>query len=174
MSAEGILDDPALFAPAVNKSVPDKLSLAREYLDLVAAHPAPLKSVVFHLRRMARQELTDFQLLDDLLRSQTVEEARGILEKAWEFQRNPASFTYDPKKESREKEALARKKHEEGKRKRYVEQQQQQQQLPNFMFVTNHPSLSPLLWFLPLGTRNACNVKPSVKAKHLISTSKRG
>jgi len=61
MSAEGILDDPALFArsrgAAADAHLPCKLSLAWEYLSIAAEHPTALKSVVFHVRRMAKSEL---------------------------------------------------------------------------------------------------------------------
>ena len=37
------------------------------------------------------------------------------------YQQNPSTFQYDANKAAREKETLARKKHEEGKRKRFEE-----------------------------------------------------
>ncbi len=63
MSAEGILDNPALFAPAAatQRGPPTKLQLAREYLALVQQYPATLRTVVFHLRRMCRDELVLFE-----------------------------------------------------------------------------------------------------------------
>ena len=57
MTAEGILDDPAIFSRTRGCISPaaDKLRLATEYLALVEQHPAALKTVVFHIRRMAKQ-----------------------------------------------------------------------------------------------------------------------
>ena len=68
MSAEGILDNPALFSPSVklkntfppvlslNAYDPNidnisKLHLANEYLMLVDQYPTKMKSIVFHIRR---------------------------------------------------------------------------------------------------------------------------
>jgi tRNA-dihydrouridine synthase len=63
MSAEGLLDDPALFVRSSSPDgVPSRLQLAFEYLGLVDSYPVPIKSVVFHVRRMAKQELTQFQV----------------------------------------------------------------------------------------------------------------
>ena len=65
MSAEGILDNPALYYPA-QFMTPDvrpedtvvpiefnvsKLQLAKEYLELVNKYPTKLKTVIFHIRR---------------------------------------------------------------------------------------------------------------------------
>ena len=59
MAAEGILDNPAIFS---GDDSPDKLALASEYLALVDRYPVKLRSVVFHIRRMCRDELTHFQV----------------------------------------------------------------------------------------------------------------
>lgn len=59
MSAEGLLDNPALFNGGV---AVDALQLAEEYLDLVERFPTKLKSVVFHIRRMCRELLTSYQV----------------------------------------------------------------------------------------------------------------
>ena len=60
MSAEGLLDNPALFAPAKpgNTQNVDKLDLAMEYLDLVEKYPVKMKCLIFHIRRMCKIELT--------------------------------------------------------------------------------------------------------------------
>ena len=59
MSAEGILDNPAIFS---GDDAPDKLSLASEYLALVARYPVKLRSLIFHLRRLCRDELAHYQV----------------------------------------------------------------------------------------------------------------
>jgi hypothetical protein len=80
-------DDPALFARSLTApdttstrtttdSSPSKLQLALEYLDLVAKHPVKMKSVVFHVRRILKDELTRFQLMEDCVRCQSAEEVR--------------------------------------------------------------------------------------------------
>jgi len=40
----------------------DKLVLAQEYLDLAEKHPTKLKTVIFHIRRMCKDELTEYQV----------------------------------------------------------------------------------------------------------------
>ena len=70
MSAEGILNDPALFVEALAEKgvedeelrelrevAADKVNLALEYLNLVKTHPATVRTVVFHTRRMLKKEL---------------------------------------------------------------------------------------------------------------------
>lgn len=59
MSAEGLLDNPALFNGG---QAVDALQLADEYLDLAEKHPVKMKSMVFHIRRMCRELLTTYQV----------------------------------------------------------------------------------------------------------------
>ena len=63
MSAEGLLDNPALFHRGATV---DAVQLAEEYLDLVERFPTKMKSVVFHIRRMCRELLTSFQVCNKL------------------------------------------------------------------------------------------------------------
>lgn len=73
LSAEGLLADPALFAPrrapvAVGEFVPsplERLALAREYLGLVAAHPVPMRMVRGHVHRMVGDWLAEHTDLRD-------------------------------------------------------------------------------------------------------------
>jgi len=76
MSAEGLLDNPALFNGGEKV---DKFAMAVEYLDNVKLHAVKMKSVVFHIRRMCRDELTQYQLLEDVVAAQSVEEVRRIV-----------------------------------------------------------------------------------------------
>jgi tRNA-dihydrouridine synthase len=115
MSAEGILDNPALFNGG---RAMDKLRLGLEYLDLVDKHPVKLKSVTFHIRRMCRDLLTQYQLMEECLNAQSVESVRMVLKNIVQFQQT-GSFLYDPLKAQRDKEALERQKREEGKRKEF-------------------------------------------------------
>lgn len=123
MSAEGILDDPSLFystqSPPPIAPAPCKLTLGLEYLDLVEKHPVPLKSVIFHIRRICKKDFENFQLLEDCLRCTTIESIRHIILTAQAYVNSPETFVFDPYKEQRRKELLAQKKREEGKRKAY-------------------------------------------------------
>ena len=126
MSAEGILDNPSLFEhfnDDSDESGDDRnhkkhFDLAMEYLDLVDQHPVPLKSVVFHVRRICKDEFAKFQLLEDCLDCTTVSEVRSVVSQGLSYIEHN-SFVFDPYKEKRRKELLAKKKHEEGKRKAY-------------------------------------------------------
>jgi hypothetical protein len=117
MSAEGLLDNPALFNNGVDVN---KLALALEYLDLVALHPVKLKSVIFHVRRMCRDELTQYQLLEDCVAAPSVEEVRRIVLQAQSYQ-TLGNYQQDAEKARAAREAYERRKYEEGKRKAYEE-----------------------------------------------------
>jgi tRNA-dihydrouridine synthase 1 len=119
MSAEGILDNPALFSGELESATMKKLDLAKEYLQLIKKHPAAMKTVVFHLRRMCRQELTSYQLLDELLQAKTMDDVEKTMGTMFQYSKFPETFTYDPDKQKKQKAALERKKFEEGKRKRF-------------------------------------------------------
>ena len=68
MSAEGLLDNPALFLPATfgmgggKICNVNKLDLAMEYLDLVDQYPVKMKCLIFHIRRMCKHELIGLAL----------------------------------------------------------------------------------------------------------------
>jgi len=128
MSAEGILNNPALFVDAIPdpakrdslKAVAsDKVNLALEYLDLVKEFPATIRTVAFHTRRMLKDPLTKFQLFDDVINSKTTDKVRSLVLKCRDYQKDPTLFQFDSDKAAKAKEALEKKKHEEGKRKRY-------------------------------------------------------
>lgn len=141
MSAEGILDNPAIFfnarracdgggsgdgggggsdgsSSSSDSSPPDSLSLGLQYLTLVEQHPTPLKAVIFHIRRICKAEFSAYQLLDDCLACTSVGEVRDVLVQGVHYS-TTGSFVFDPYKEKRRKEMLAVKKREEGKRKAY-------------------------------------------------------
>ena len=82
MSAEGLLDDPALFNGGVTV---DRTRLAMEYLDLVDQYPTTLKTVIFHVRRMCKEVLQRYQLLEDCLSASSIEEVRGVVQKAIDY-----------------------------------------------------------------------------------------
>jgi len=116
MSAEGILDDPALFDPFYSGS---KIDLAREYLALTKGHPATLRTVVFHVRRMLRDELNRFQQMDDCIKCPDVASVASLVDKLASYLDDPTLFSYDADKARREKEAKETRALEEGKRKAY-------------------------------------------------------
>jgi len=97
----------------------DKLLLANEYLDLATAFPVQMRSVIFHIRRMLKDLLTQYQLLDECLSCESIPQVRAILQKLQDYRINPQSFVYDNIKAKAEKEALERKRREEGKRQAY-------------------------------------------------------
>lgn len=140
MSAEGLLDNPALFYPACYEDIeqcihakelpiypkperefqmPSKLQLAREYLDLVKQYPVPLKSVIFHTRRMCRDEFTRYQLLESCVGAISLEEVFEIVEKAAGYEDGSRDFQFDKNKAKDEALAAKRRKENESKRKLY-------------------------------------------------------
>ena len=131
MSAEGILDDPAIFFPSLGKKnatqrsssaliceKPQPVALALEYLDLVHQYPVPIKSIIFHIRRMLKKEFDKYQLLDECLVALNVEQVRCVVEKVVDFQEK-GTFVESAEKARRAKELIDRKKREEGKRKAF-------------------------------------------------------
>ena len=96
-----------------------KVNLANEYLALVRLYPISIRTIVFHIRRMLRDELTQYQLMDDCVAASSIGNVQKIVDQVQLYQRDPGSFHFDKEKALREKEALAKKKHEEGKRKRF-------------------------------------------------------
>ena len=103
------------------RSRPSSLELALEYLNLAATHPvgAPLKTLAFHVRRMAKESLTQYQLLSDVLEAETAAAVRAVVERAIVYERD--GFTPDPEKAKRERQALELKKWREATRKRFEE-----------------------------------------------------
>ncbi len=118
MSAEGLLDNPAIFSKDFHNK--DRLDLATEYLDLVKLYPVPMKCLVFHIRRMARDQLNAYQMMEECVSCKTPEEVRAVVDKCIAF-RDTGNYEFDPMKEIRQKKELERRKLEEGKRKRYEE-----------------------------------------------------
>lgn len=129
MSAEGILDNPALFAPnslrcgssgGNTMAIPSKVGLAQEYLALVDQYPVKLKSVIFHVRRICRDELVKYQMMDQCVEATSVEEVQRVVDEMAAFEKTGV-FVADAGKIQRAKEAAERRKREEGKRKAFEE-----------------------------------------------------
>jgi tRNA-dihydrouridine synthase 1 len=104
----------------VCRPIPSKLSLALEYLELVDKYPVKMKSVIFHIRRICREEFTDFQLMEDCVSCKNSEELKGVVKQALSY-KTLNNFIYDKDKEKKAKEILEKRKREEGKRKLFEE-----------------------------------------------------
>ena len=102
----------------LNICCPDRLSLGFEYLELVDKYPVKMKSVIFHIRRICRDEFTDFQLMEDCLACKNTEELKKIIKIAIDYKKNK-NFIYDKNKEKKAKDAYDKRKREEGKRKEF-------------------------------------------------------
>ena len=101
------------------KASDDKIQLALEYLNLVRQYPTIMRTVIFHTRRIAKDELTTYQLMGECLSCKSVNDVENILLKIQHYRKNPGSFQFDIDKAKRDREALERKKLEEGKRKAF-------------------------------------------------------
>jgi tRNA-dihydrouridine synthase 1 len=97
----------------------DKVQLVVEYLDLATVFPVIIRSVIFHVRRMIKDELVQYQLLEDCIKCTNITEVRAIVNKVMTYQRHPEQFVYDQKKAIAEKESIEKRKREESKRKDY-------------------------------------------------------
>mmetsp|Transcript_2554 Transcript_2554/g.3621 ORF Transcript_2554/g.3621 Transcript_2554/m.3621 type:complete len:707 (-) Transcript_2554:246-2366(-) len=97
----------------------DPIKLANEYLDLVQKYPVQIRSVVFHTRRICKDLLNKYQLMDECVNSDSPENIRKVLKKIDNYRSNPSTFTYDMERAQREKDLLERRKREEGKRKAF-------------------------------------------------------
>ena len=58
---------------------------------------------------MLRDELTQYQLMDDCIAAPTLDNVQRIVDQIQSYQRDPSSFHFDKEKAMREKEALAKK-----------------------------------------------------------------
>ena len=97
----------------------DKLSLASEYLMLARRYPTKMRTIVFHTRRMLKELLNQYQLMEECLNSKSINEVQSVINKIRKYQNYPSTFQYDKEKEKKEKEALDQKRREEGKRKAF-------------------------------------------------------
>ena len=97
----------------------NKVKLALEYIQLVRRYPTTIRTVIFHTRRILKDDLKAFQLMEDCLQSSSIDEVETVVKKIQNYQRDPGSFQYDQQKAQAEKDALERKRIEEGKRKEF-------------------------------------------------------
>ena len=78
-----------------------------------------MATVIFHTRRMCREALAKYQLMNELLCCASPSEVGKVVRQLMAYRDGKATFQWDDEKEEREKEARDRKKHEEGKRKSF-------------------------------------------------------
>ncbi|KAL7564429.1 hypothetical protein ACA910_002744 [Epithemia clementina (nom. ined.)] len=97
----------------------DELVLAQEYLELATIYPVKMRSVIFHVRRMLKALLDQYQLMEECLSASSIVDIFSTLNKIRQYRENPEMFVFDKAKAQRDKEALERKRLEEGKRKAY-------------------------------------------------------
>ncbi|CAK0820731.1 unnamed protein product [Prorocentrum cordatum] len=108
-------------ARAGGRAVPsDGLQKARLYLEMCARHQMPiLPTVLFHIRRMAKSELTQYQLLDEFKASSDLGAAQKVLALAEGYRDRPGTFVYDEDKARRARELLEKRAYEEACRRKY-------------------------------------------------------
>jgi tRNA-dihydrouridine synthase 1 len=104
-------------APPASKPTP--LQLATEYMALAIKWNVPLRTLVFHVRRMLKNALTEYQLMGDMLEAKDADAVKRLIDQCAEFKKH--GYKPDPDKARKEKEALELKKHREQTRKRYEE-----------------------------------------------------
>lgn len=95
----------------------DCLSVALEYLDLVDQHPAPLRTVIFHIRRMCREMLDKYQLLAECCACKTTADVRFIVKRCASYRDGRERFVFNQQKEAEAKEAEHAKLQERQKRR---------------------------------------------------------
>jgi tRNA-dihydrouridine synthase 1 len=149
MSAEGILDNPALFASddlLAAHGHPSPLQIATEYLDCVVRFgPVKMKSVIFHVRRICKVQFEKYSLLEDCVAATSVDQVRAVVAEALAYDSGATPFQPNLQRQKRAKEALARRKEEESKRKQFEER---------MIRKAKREGLTDLLYYLNLGATN--------------------
>eukprot|EP00592_Proboscia_alata_P014882 CAMPEP_0194400372 /NCGR_PEP_ID=MMETSP0174-20130528/127182_1 /TAXON_ID=216777 /ORGANISM="Proboscia alata, Strain PI-D3" /LENGTH=549 /DNA_ID=CAMNT_0039196891 /DNA_START=555 /DNA_END=2204 /DNA_ORIENTATION=+ len=117
-TAETVAMKPASLHELYTKSA-SELNLANEYLALVRCHPVKLRSVIFHIRRMCRDLLKKYQLMEDMISANSINVISALLNRCAMYEAKPQSFKFDKMKEIEIKATQEQKRREEGKRKAY-------------------------------------------------------
>lgn len=122
--------DPCIYENCFTETIPlsklyetanDKLALSREYLSFVKQYPIVMRTIVFHVRRMLKDELNKYQLMQDCLACPNVDTLESILSKIECYRNNPDQFVYDRQKAEEHRLAMEKQKQQEGKRRQYEE-----------------------------------------------------
>ena len=104
---------------ALYKAADDKIALAKEYLQLVRRYPVKSRTFTFHIRRILRDDLNKFQLMEECVACKSVDEVQSVLKRLEQFTKIPESFIFDKNKSARLKETMETKKREEDKRRSF-------------------------------------------------------
>ena len=108
MSAEGLLDNPALFSSTQHTK--NRLSLALEYLELATRHgPVAMKCVIFHVRRIAREQLQKYQLMQECCSAPSIAAVQTVLEQCARYDTGVEPFVYEPLKEQKAQREVGKK-----------------------------------------------------------------
>lgn len=99
MAGEGLLDNPALFAPSLNQTTPEGPELAVEYLALCRKYGSPPPEWVRgNVLRMCRKLLLRFQVQLELERATTLEEIGNVVATLKQYRDDPTTFESNPNK----------------------------------------------------------------------------
>ena len=104
---------------ALYKAADDKIALTKEYLQLVRRYPVKSRTFTFHTRRILRDDLNKFQLMEECVACKSVDELQSVLKRLEQFIKFPESFVIDKNKSARLKETMETKKREEDKRRSF-------------------------------------------------------
>ena len=74
------------------KNADDPLQLADEYLGLVRRYPTTIRTVIFHTRRMLKDLLNQFQLMEECAACQSVDQVQAIVDQLQKYQKDPATL----------------------------------------------------------------------------------
>lgn len=100
----------------------DGLETATLYLEEIKKYwIPPVSTIVFHCRRMAKAELTKYQLLEEFVGAQSLDAVEEILKRAIGYRDSPDGFAIDPQKAQKEKELREQRAYEQQCRKKFEE-----------------------------------------------------
>eukprot|EP00658_Telonema_sp_P-2_P033719 TRINITY_DN24693_c0_g1_i3.p1 TRINITY_DN24693_c0_g1~~TRINITY_DN24693_c0_g1_i3.p1 ORF type:complete len:331 (+),score=71.21 TRINITY_DN24693_c0_g1_i3:188-1180(+) len=104
MSAEGILDNPAVFCDSQPACRPN---LALEYLELHRQYPsrAGLSTVIFHCRRICKQELNRYQLMEEMRSAESAARVKEIVQQCVQYELHGGFVWSDEKRKASEEKA---------------------------------------------------------------------
>ena len=115
--AEGILDNPAVFA---SEQPSCQMSLALEFLKLQQKYPtkAGLSTVIFHCRRICKSQLNSFQLMDDIKAAASVAEVESIVQQCIDYE-TKGDFVWSHEKSEHAAQKAVRRKMVESSREKF-------------------------------------------------------
>lgn len=153
----------------------DMLAVATQYIALVTRFPAKIRTVVFHVRRMLKEDIMRYQLMEELLSCEQAGQVEGILAKIDFYRKHQESFIYDQAKATEQREALERRKREEGKRKAYeariMRKAKREGKDPNYYLSIGAavPTTETVKWFRGMKREDAMNAWKKDHSQHCLS-----